>query len=93
MNEKKFTRGPWYITEGDEWTHDIHTNKEGEGKWTVASCNGLREEVVANKQLVRTAPDLFDALEPFANFACEDWETHGCHNCIAKRAIKKALGG
>ena len=34
--------------------------------------------------------ELVEALEPFANFACDDWETHGCFNCIAKRAFTKA---
>jgi hypothetical protein len=32
---------------------------------------------------------LCDALDPFAGFACDDWETHQCFNCLAKRAVKQ----
>jgi len=31
---------------------------------------------------------LREALEPFANFACDDWKTHKCFNCIAKQALE-----
>ncbi len=45
-----------------------------------------------NARLIAAAPDLLEALRPFAGFACDDWETHGCFNCIAKQAIAKAEG-
>jgi len=52
----------------------------------------FREMQKANACLIAAAPDLLEALRPFANFACDDWQTHGCYNCIAKQAIAKAEG-
>ncbi len=36
------------------------------------------------------APELLEALRPFANFACD--EPCDCHNCRARAAIIKATG-
>jgi hypothetical protein len=49
-----FTRGPVVIVQGDEWTHDVATNGP-EGLWIVASANGRRDEVKANKALIAAA--------------------------------------
>ena len=46
-------------------------------------CDKCRiEELQAENKKLR------EALEPFANFACDDWKTHKCFNCIAKQALK-----
>ena len=42
-----------------------------------------------NAALIAAAPDLYDALEPFANYACGCGE---CQNCKALAAIKRACG-
>ena len=98
MSNKKLTPGPW-VKEGDDFIY--HLNENGHNSFDISINRGCRcdkcknlptvdIEKVATKILA--APELFGALEPFANFACDEWETHGCFNCIAKRAIKKALG-
>ena len=63
MRKQRWTKGPWIITEGDEWTNDLHTVTEKQGNRTVVTCNGLRDEVKANKQLVSAVHDMVDALE------------------------------
>jgi hypothetical protein len=44
----------------------------------------------ANGRLIAAAPELLEALEPFAKFACD--EPNDCFNCRARAAIKKARG-
>ena len=66
----KHTPGPWYrIPGGDEWSRGSIGTKEpkpetmdGDNWWTVASCNGLREEAEANANLIAAAPELLEAL-------------------------------
>jgi len=60
---------------------------------TEETQDELEAKEVKKFTLIAAAPDMLGALEPFANYACDDWHTHGCHNCIAKRAIAKAKGG
>ena len=60
------TPGPWIIRKGDEWTHDVVTQHgdlpDGSPScWTVASANGLRDEVKENARLIAAAPDLLEA--------------------------------
>ncbi len=43
-----------------------------------------------SNSLKQQKDELLKALKPFANFACDDWETHKCMNCIAKQVIAKA---
>jgi hypothetical protein len=47
----------------------------------------LRQRV---KELEADKRELMEALEPFANFACDDWHVCECHNCRGKRVIAKA---
>jgi hypothetical protein len=53
-------------------------------------------EITANARLIAAAPDLLEALRPFANYACDPpcpgAPVHWCHNCIARVAIAKAEG-
>lgn len=64
----KHTPGPWIITEGDEWTCDVHTNTEEQGIWTVASANKLRDEFRANLSLIAAAPELLAELDKLTKF-------------------------
>lgn len=89
-----YTPGPWNTK------HQFNVMGESHGvSISVASCGGWdtnmfdpTEEQIANAQLIAAAPDMYEALKPFAEFACDDWETHQCHNCKAKRALDKAEG-
>jgi hypothetical protein len=92
----KHTPGPWIFIEGgplegdtvittqDRMNGDIipivdmDTDYEGE--------IGIEQE--ANAKLIAAAPELIEALRPFANFACD--EPCGCNNCRARAAIAKA---
>lgn len=63
-----YTKGPWIIRKGDEWTNDIVTH-HGElpdgspNAWNVATVNGRRDEAKANLALIAAAPDLLEAAE------------------------------
>lgn len=35
---------------------------------------------------------LREAAKPFSNYACDDWKTCDCRNCILKRALKQVGG-
>lgn len=97
MSNHKSTKGPW-LKEGDDFIFQL--NENGHNSFDISvnrgcrcpDCRKLPPDIEAITNLAKAAPELFEALEPFANFACADWETHGCFNCIAKKAIKKALG-
>ena len=55
--------------------------------------DSLAEAIAAHNKVARNnaaADDLMEALEPFANFACDP--PNECHNCKALAAIKKAKG-
>lgn len=101
MSVKKYKPGPWIFNPHNKGQYfgniigSYGTNKEGIETIrtiTVQLKHGHPEENLANANLIAAAPELLEALEPFANFACDEWETHGCYNCIAKRAIAKAHG-
>lgn len=81
-------KGPWKIK--------FEFNVEDTNGRTIASCGGYSDncrvqevdaENKANARLIAAAPDLLEALRPFAQFACGCGE---CHNCIAQAAIAKA---
>jgi hypothetical protein len=64
----------------------------------IANCTPLSEipqlaipimQADANARLIAAAPELLEALEPFAKFACGCGE---CHNCRALAAVNKARG-
>lgn len=93
------TPGPWIIRKGDEWTHDVVTQHgdlpDGSPScWTVASANGLRDEVDANVRLISAAPDLLSALIEAVKII--ESEGFGCDCETAARqglaAISKATG-
>ena len=52
-------------------------------KKCVEECLKTIQKVEAENKKLRKA------LEPFANFACDDWKTHKCFNCIAKQALEE----
>jgi hypothetical protein len=86
------TKGPWAAT-----------TRQGSWDWVVFKqdepnieiCQMFHDGTEYNKKgkanacLVAAAPELLEALRPFAQFACGCGE---CHNCIAQAAIAKAEG-
>ena len=83
--KEKFTKGPW---EAVSYGHD---------KWSIDGLNGA--EICAptsapNAHLIAAAPDLYEALLPFARFACDEPHVNepDCNNCIARAALSKARG-
>jgi hypothetical protein len=91
MSETKFTPGPWFPSE----------TKMGKGKvvddkgFSVANCSASTyAQQNVDSHLIAAAPELYEALEPFASFACD--EPHvgepECNNCKARAALAKARG-
>jgi hypothetical protein len=96
MMEAKHTPGPWFITDGDEWTDGIHTETPEQGIWSVAYANKRRHEFVANKRLIAAAPELLAALTSLLAM-CErqsDFNDDGDGRMFdrARAAIAKAIG-
>ena len=100
MRRRNYTPGPWFVATGCSWRRILNdeqkeviipTNSRADGHPDLrGGCDGKGQ---ANMTLAAAAPELLEALEPFANYACSDWMTHQhCHNCAAKRAIAKAHG-
>jgi len=94
--ETKFTPGPWVVDPDDrpdmEWNNHIisATHPHLTICFMSHDGDGINEHGEANARLIAAAPDLLEALRPFANFACD--EPCDCHNCRARAAIAKALG-
>lgn len=86
MSENKFTPGPWSIV------FDTDISAHNETIATVAGFNTSKNEDKANANLIAAAPELLEALEPFAQFACSPPGECECHNCHARDVIAKARG-
>ncbi len=92
------TPGPWsaqwiggnYAVRDEEGHGVAFTNSAARSSAAVRSKVDGDEEPQANARLIAAAPELLEALEPFAKFACD--EPNDCHNCRALAAIKKARG-
>ena len=93
----KHTPGPWHAR---EWNCHAKTTvgigaPDGRGFLAIAECSGMghhpdisSEQEDANAQLIAAAPDLLEALRPFADMACTT--PCGCNNCIARAVINRA---
>ena len=68
-----------------EYCNLVNANEAG----NKHSIKRQRQMIVDIRQLQADNERLRGALLPFANFACDDWQTHKCHNCIAKQALAK----
>lgn len=83
----KHTPGPWIISDGDEWTHDVVTH-HGElpdgspNAWNIATINSRRDECDANLALIAAAPDLLEALEKIMSLVDASGSTP--HPSVAK---------
>lgn len=82
-------RNPYPDPPGDKWSIQAAMG------WWVADIypyvRGCQDcsETRANARLIAAAPELLEALKPFANYACDP--PCGCHNCKARAAIAKAI--
>jgi hypothetical protein len=94
----KHTPGPWHVIEGDEWTSNIATDTPEQGIWTVADANSRRAEFKANRYLIASAPELYEALEALLVMVPEQYgttrraeDTNRLRN-MALAALAKARG-
>ena len=93
--QAQHTPGPWEIRPG----YGLLKSEIGPSDRAVATVwvkrmEGDKDELgravptpwaegEANARLLSAAPDLLEALRPFANYACD--EPCDCHNCRARR--------
>lgn len=96
----KHTSGPWRMVE-HSWSDtsiyggDVSKNESFlvaslsiEHIATEKTQDALESTQSANAKLIAAAPELLEALRPFANFACD--VPCDCHNCRARAAVAKA---
>jgi hypothetical protein len=87
----KHTPGPWQfyadVPSTDPNWH-IVTNASRMRVLANVHIEPGNEVDLANAKLIAAAPELLEALGPFANFACD--VPCDCHNCQARAAIAKA---
>lgn len=97
----KHTPKPWRVKDSDDDPYGDITILGGvhqsiaKMRLDDAPCPDFNSEQYANANLIAAAPYLLEALKPFANYACEleTGETCDCHNCRARDAITRAIGG
>jgi hypothetical protein len=92
---EQHTPGPWWV--GPHYKSDVES---GEGR--ITECRPLQTpRAIANAHLIAAAPELLDALKPFAKQKCYGAEsgyaracvnTPTCPTCAARAAIAKAEG-
>lgn len=97
MNNAKHTPGPWEKYRTDKYPNrpfQIMGNgkKNGPPIAEIILWDTNTDEARANLNLIAAAPDLLEALDPFAKFACSPPGECECFNCIARAAIAKAEG-
>jgi len=94
MSKSKYTSGPWYRISKEGEAHKVSAKAEGCAPWICEVYGGLREStVVANADLIATAPEMLEVLEialrhsncPGENCAI-DWHD------LARVIIAKAKG-
>lgn len=96
MSETNFTPGPWTLATSCSWRRIIGPEDEPVVMPTIQRSDNhpdlsIRE---ADANLILAAPEMYEALVPFANFACdlEKGEICDCFNCKAREALAKARG-
>ena len=69
MSAHKHTPGPWEQADAFGVTPTGTSVKAASDNYLVASCTGYygRDGAVANARLIAAAPELLEALEPFAH--------------------------
>lgn len=91
MSEQQHTAGPWLIDVANYHAGHIATvDHNGQVIEIWSETWPMPEQGPANARLIAAAPELLEALQPFANFACD--EPCACNNCKARAAIAKATG-
>lgn len=88
----KHTDGPWIANDKHSdsnypWRIESDANGYPNDGYIIAKLDGPDAE--ANARLIAAAPDLLEALKPFANFACTP--PCLCQNCKARDAVNKAI--
>jgi len=89
------TPGPWKViapTPRELWDARIFAGTRYIGMIGNSDNHDGCDE--GNARLIAAAPDLLEALEHFAKFACETPHVNepDCYNCRARAAIAKATG-
>lgn len=77
MTEAKFTPGPWFLNDerdgyspvsSQRWAGLAHVVVEPSSECNDEDDQRFREEGQANARLIAAAPDLYEALKPFASW-------------------------
>lgn len=69
-------------------TEFAHGDEDKRGLLVAEVAPGFTDRT----RLIATAPELLEALRPFANYACSPADQCECHNCRARDVIAKAEG-
>jgi hypothetical protein len=93
-----FTPGPWNAVANSWQITTVYDAKQMPVCRLDLEDWGVDEEIQSELEkrqsevarLIAAAPELLEALRPFANYACD--VPCDCHNCKARAAIAKAGG-
>lgn len=94
--EFKGTQGEWVATEQSGAPGHCFVAQVFGHAGPVAQIEPTEDPAIAtaNARLIAAAPELLEALKPFAQFACDTPHVNEpeCQNCKARAAIAKAFG-
>lgn len=86
MSEAKFTKGEWEIVIGDEVSDS--TLRVFSGAVCVSYHGHYCQEAIANAHLIAAAPEMYEMLEEFRDFAVRQGWQHvlidGANKLLAK---------
>ena len=86
----KYTPGPWKVHNSIRTCVTFISNEGEENLFTETIDGYYACQNEADAHLISAAPELLEALEPFAKFACD--KECKCFNCMARIAVNKAKG-
>lgn len=95
MSNAKHTPGPWEWEEDDTGSMFLVSRSSIYGVLAVFVRGRDDYGILVSPfdaQLIAAAPELLEALDPFAQFACSPPGECQCHNCRARDIVAKAKG-